>query len=127
MNLQGEVFSGEGEASRFLKLRPYRDFLRRWIGRPFPGTLNLRVDGKKLEDLKKEAAFHRLEGFKYRGDDFGGLNLYMVKINDKVAGVIEPDRSRYGSDVAEVVADEELRKIFNLEDGDTVRIKPFKG
>ena len=126
MKLKGKVFTGEGKAADFLQLRPYRDFITRKIGRPFPGTLNLRVDKSQAKELKQKAEFHRLEEFTYNGDNYGGLDLYLVESEGKVIGLIEPDRTRYEEDVVELVAEEELRKLFSLRDGDCLEIKPFK-
>lgn len=126
MKVTGEVFTGEGEAADFLQLKPYRDFIARKLEKPFPGTLNLRVNPTKARKLKQEAEFHRLEGFTYRGEDYGGVNLYIVKVKGEVVGVVEPDRTRYDDAVVELVAEKELRKALSLTDGDALEIEPFK-
>lgn len=126
MKVVGEVFSGEGEAEEFLQLEPYKDFIARHLDLPFPGTLNLKVDSSQAKKLKQKSKFHRLEEFRYKGEDYGGINLFLVNLEGNIVGLLDPDRTRYGEDVIELVSEKELRKEHGLEDGDTVEIEPFR-
>lgn len=126
MKVTGQVFTGQGKAREFLQLKPYRDFLADKIGEPYPGTLNLRVDVVSSKRLKEQAKFYRLEGFNYYGEDYGGLNLYIVKTRGLVVGLIEPDRTRYGDDVVELVSEHRLRDRLDLSDGDSIEIETLE-
>lgn len=125
VTLEGEIFSGDGEAEKFLSLRPYQDFLKETLGNSiFPGTLNIKSTAEKIEELLAELDGRRLEAFNYRGKDYGGITVYPIKIEGKEAGLLEIDRTKYGDKVIEIVADEDLREALNLEDSDKVKIKP---
>lgn len=121
MKLEGKVFSGEGEASEFLELEPYAQFIKEQFGEFFPGTLNLRII--KAGELREKSGGERLESFCFQSRDYGGLTLYPISFEGRDAAVIKPDRSRYGEEVIEVVAEKRLRDELDLEDGDTVEVR----
>lgn len=121
--IEGKVFTGEGKASDFLSLDPYKKFIDNSAGfEPYPGTLNLRVGEEEAEMIREQADMHRMDPVEHEGRELGGLNLYEVKINGKKCCVVEPDLTRYGDDVLEIVAPCNLRERFGLEDGDTASI-----
>jgi riboflavin kinase len=123
MKISGEVRTGTKKAQRFLSLKPYKDRIEEKTGfRPFPGTLNLEVDEDKHRKLKKEKEEQRIEGFNYEGNDYGGLELYRVKIKGLEAALLDIDRADHGDEIAEIIAEEKLRAEIGLEDGDTVEL-----
>lgn len=125
MEVEGKVFTGDGKASEFLELEPYRDFLTGFLGQPpFPGTLNIRTDGETGE-IKEEARSERLEPFKHEDKSYGGITVYRVKVEGIEAGLLEIDRTHYGEDVVEIVAGTKLREELGVEDGDTVTVNTF--
>jgi len=121
MKISGEVKTGTKKAQKFLSLKPYKDRIEEKTGfRPFPGTLNLEVDEEQHRKLKKEKEKQRIEGFNYEGNDYGGLELYRVKIKGLEAALLDIDRADHGDEIAEIIAEEKLRAKIGLEDGDTV-------
>lgn len=122
---KGKIFTGEGKASEFLRKAPYREFLSSRLGKSvFPGTLNLKVDQKAVKKLKKVADHYRMDSTYYKGKELGGIDVYAIKIDDTEALIVDPDLTRYGDDVMEIVASEKLRDKLGLEDGDYVGIEP---
>lgn len=123
MNLEGEVTTGKKEAQKFLSLKPYKNRIKEKIGfRPFPGTLNLEVDEEERQKFRNERKEKRIEGFKYEGDDYGGLELYPVKIEGLDAALLDIDRADHGEEIAEIIASQKLRAELGLQDGDQVKI-----
>lgn len=123
--IEGKVFSGDGKAEDFLQLEPYRAFIDEMEGfEPFPGTLNVRASAEEAERVREEAAAYRMDPIEHEGRELGGLTLYSLRIEGEKACVVEPDLTRYGEDVLEVVAPDRLREKLDLEDGDTVMIEP---
>lgn len=124
MGWKGKVFAGEAKAAEFLSYEPYQEFIERELGfRPYPGTLNLRGSAPALGQLKKASEAFVKEAFIFEGRELGGLKLFPVTIGQITAGIVEPDRTRYGEEVAEVVASVCLREELGLEDGDTVDLE----
>lgn len=123
MKLKGKATSGDGDASKFVAMAPYHDFLQDALDfSPFPGTLNLEVDPGEVEELKKEVEPEILESFEYEGKEFGGLKVYPVTVEDEEAGLLEIERTRHGEEVIELVAAEKLRDRVDLDNGDRVTI-----
>lgn len=124
---KGEIFTGEGKASEFLSLEPYTDFIEEKTGfNPYPGTLNLRMNEEEARKIKERATEHRMDPLNHEGRELGGLTLYEAEINGEECSIVQPDLTRYGEEVLEIVARDNLRKKFNLEDGDLVKIEAKK-
>ena len=123
MEWEGKVFTGEGKAADFVELEPYSAFIEDVLSfYPYPGTLNLRGDKDRLKTLKDSTEKFHEGSFHYQGQDFGGLTVYPVIIGGYGAGILEPERTRYGEDVAEIVSNVCLREKLDLEDADRVKI-----
>lgn len=123
MKLEGEVTTGRKKAQKFLSLEPYKDRIEEKTGiRPFPGTLNIEVNEEKHQEFREEKEEERIEGFTYEEEDYGGLELYTVKIEGLEAALLDIDRADHGDEVAEIIASEKLRAELGLEDGDKVNI-----
>lgn len=121
--VRAKIFTGKGKASEFLKIDEYTEFIKEKTGfKPFPGTLNLRADPEKIEKLKKKAEKEKMEGFEKQGKEFGGLQLYHVKVEDTNCCIIDPDLTRYGEDVIEICSEFKLRTRLDLEDGDHIKV-----
>ena len=121
---KGEIFTGEGEASEFLSLEPYTDFIEEKTGfQPYPGTLNLRMNEEEAQKIRDNAAKHRMEPVEHQGRELGGLTLYKAEVNGEECYIVQPDLTRYGEEVLEIVAPDNLREKFDLEDGDCVKIE----
>ncbi len=121
--LTGEVFSGTGEAAAFLAIPWVLREIQMILGfTPAPGTLNLRVRG---EDLSVWKTLHKRGGqpMLLPLGEHCGARLIPVLVAGKVSGgVVIPDLSRYGADVAEVIAPVSLRDTLHLRDGDSITL-----
>jgi riboflavin kinase len=123
LGVKGKVFSGEGKASEFLRIDEYSDFVEQEAGfEPFPGTLNLRADPQEINKIKDQAEKAELEGFEKDGNEFGGLKLFLIKVEGLKSCIIEPELSRYGENVIEVCNSLKLRSKLDLADGDRVEV-----
>jgi riboflavin kinase len=129
MVLRGVVVRGLGEGAKFMRLLGYARQLRaalRWA--PFPGTLNLKLDGesagakKRLESLPGVFVKSFVEGDKR----FGRVKLFpcvAVVGSKRIEGaVILPEKSFYGESVLEVVSPLNLRDKLLVRDGSTVSV-----
>lgn len=114
--MDGTVATGEGEGSTFVEM--VTGELTDALGfRPYPGTLNLRgVDG--LDGLESRT----LPGL---GDDFcDGTELRPCTVGGVRAAVIRPFVPDYPPGKTEVLAPVRLRTLFDLSEGDEVRLGP---
>lgn len=122
--VEAEIFTGEGKASEFLTMKPYTQFIRETEGfKPYPGTLNLRAEPEMIKEVKEEAEKHRMDSTEFDGRELGGITIYSVCLKDEKCCVVEPDLSRYGEDVMEIVAGFNIREKFGLTDGDIVEVE----
>ncbi len=121
VELLGEVFSGLGEGEFYVNL--YARNFHRILGiRPYPGTLNIRLDDKSVElaekCLKRENAI--LVDPPLRG--YGRVCVWPAYLKCLKVYVIRPEKTVYKKDVIEIISDKNLRKVFNLVDGDKIRV-----
>ncbi|RZN56470.1 MAG: hypothetical protein DSO09_02535 [Candidatus Methanomethylicota archaeon] len=126
--IKGHVFTGFGEGAYYIT-RPgyYKQFEEKLGFKPFPGTLNLKL--KSLEDIKIRKELEILPGILIKGfvnseRSYGDVKCFKVKIYDDVDGaLLLIDRTHYNRDVIEVISEENIRKKYNLKDGDLVYLK----
>ncbi len=126
MILRGTVVSGRREAAGFLAVPWVERQLRDGFGlAPYPGTLNLRLDGP--EAPARWAAWQGAGGGRLlhppEGSGFCAAACYAAEVNGEVPGVVVvPEVDGYPRDVVEVMAAENLRQRFGLRDGGTCRL-----
>jgi CTP-dependent riboflavin kinase len=121
--VKGELFTGMGDGADYIGMEPYQEKIEAVTGyRPFPGTLNLRVEPEELEELKKGREPEVIEEFKYQGQQCSQLEVYPVKVNGEKAAYIDIEITDYGGDVMEIIAPEYLRGKLDLEDGEEVEV-----
>lgn len=124
ISIEGAVASGLGEGRYYLSQPGYvLQFTERLGYSPYPGTLNVRVDGAALRKLSvvPEWTGVRIDGFRAAGRTFGGATCHPARINGRPCHLIRPDRSHY-KDVVEFIAAECLREALRLKDDDPVRV-----
>ena len=91
---RGVVFSGRGEGSFYVSI--YARSFEEVLGfRPFPGTLNIRLQA----DIER----------------FNAWDVFIVR----------PKITHYRSDVVEIVSKEYLRGELKIKDGDVVEIEVY--
>ena len=127
---EGNVFSGLGEGAYYISKDYYRkQFIQKFGFDPYPGTLNLKLstefDLENRKDLEGYPAIE-LKGFTSENRTFGIVKSYPIKINNKIDGaLIFALRGHYDLSVLEIVAPENLRKLFNLVEGQKVKVEVF--
>jgi riboflavin kinase len=92
--------------------------------RPFPGTLNVKVEPPLLTKLSVVRHWEgvRIDGFQASGRTFGGATCHAALLSGHACHLITPDRSHY-RDVVEFIAVEYLRDALKLHDNDSVSVE----
>lgn len=117
--MRGKIVSGQGMGQHYISREGYsRQFLQHLGFIPFPGTLNVLLEGPLQTGLQAI----KIEGFAEEGRSFGGCKCYRIKLNGIEAAVVLPERSCHPAELIEVVAPVQLRRALGLEDGDIVDV-----
>ncbi|MCD6461322.1 MAG: CTP-dependent riboflavin kinase, partial [Thermoplasmata archaeon] len=126
----GVVVSGLGRGRYFMEMREYSEsFSDVWGFRPYPGTLNIKVDEvdiSKLSILRGREGV-RIPGFTHEGRSFGDVLTFESVLRSQEGKAVScvavlPMKSRY-NDVVEVVSRSNLRMSLGLEDGEHVMLE----
>lgn len=128
----GKVFKGLGEGAYYIGLEGYRTQFAKALGfKPYPGTLNLRLDSSSDVERKKELRGLdglRIEGFQRDGRTYGGARCYRATLGEGLPGaVLVIDRTHYDDNVMEIIAPDYLRDALGLKDGDKLQVKVSLG
>jgi len=132
--LRGVVVRGLGEGAKFISIPGYSRQLRAALGwKPFPGTLNLRLDAESAKTKKRLESMNgiKVKSFVEGNKRFGSVKLFPCLIkagrgdSEARGAVILPERSFYGESVLEVVSGSNLRSRLAVRDGSTVSVKPL--
>ena len=123
MKISGKLFSGMGAGEEYLSKEPYQKRFKEILGfKPFPGTLNLRVDESDVEKIR-ELDSDRMESFEHEEKEFSGMDIYRCEIQGIEAAYLDLDITDYSDEVLELIAPVELRDLLGLEDGDEVEVE----
>jgi riboflavin kinase len=132
LKLTGHVTSGMKKGGEFISKSGYtKQFLDRLGYEPFPGTLNIELNGESernrdsLDEMDNVLIGKWSDGTK----SFGAVLCYPATISARAAGenteqchVIVPKRTDHRRDVVEVIAPGELREELDVTDGDEVKL-----
>lgn len=125
VTIEGVVSQGEGEGAYYMKQPFYREGFDALFGfEPFPGTLNLSVDGEDLASLRSLRARDGSKIPKVSTPErtFGGVTGFPARVRGEEAAVIFPHRTRH-EDVLEVICPVRLRDALGLDDGEVLTVK----
>ncbi len=126
IELKGEVVSGLGEGGYYIGQEGYQTQFKEKIGfKPYPGTLDLKLSPSSLK-LKKWLKMRdgvEIEGFSTEERSFGPAKAFPSKIKDEEAAIVLPYRTHHEENILEIISPIELRKEFELEDGDELKIE----
>lgn len=125
VTVEGTVSEGEGEGAYYMKQPFYKEGFDALFGfEPFPGTLNLMVEGEDLAMLQSLRAREGYEIPKVSTPErtFGGVTGFPARVRGQKAAVIFPHRTRH-EDVLEVISPVRLRDALGLEDGEVLAVK----
>jgi riboflavin kinase len=121
VELNGKVFSGQGEGRTFLELPWVKQQIKNKLGfTPYPGTLNLRLSE---ENAKRRKMLEEAPVLKVRPSEgyCTGL-IYKAAIGNVECGVVIPEIKGYPHNVLEVVAPTNLKRKLELKDGDDITV-----
>ena len=122
--IRGTLISGLGEGQYYISQKGYKEqFQTKLWFQPYPGTLNLKIEGNELSKLQilKDSEGIMIDGFESEGRTFGKVKCFLTDIQNVECAVIIPIRTHY-SDVLEIISRHFLRDKLNLKDGDIVEI-----
>ena len=120
--LTGRVASGAGRAAGYTAPAWVREQFRERLGfDPYPGTLNLRIEGA---DRRTWLGLRQTEGVAIEPEPgYCAARCYRVSIEGRIAGaIVLPLVSGYPEDLLEVAAPVRLRDALGSEDGTPVTL-----
>lgn len=123
LTFQGAVRTGLGEGAYYMGLPTYQEQFRKKLNmKPYPGTLNLKIDPAEFQQFIEEKRLIPIEGFKTKERSFGGIDAYRVTVNGADSALIIPKRTSHDSTMVEIISETYFRSAFKLKDGDRVTI-----
>ena len=128
--LVGYVTKGLGEGAYYISKRRYQIQFKDTLGfYPYPGTLNLKLrDPYYISQNRflRSLPGYRIKGFRTKDRYFGGAKVFKAVIQSRVeGGIVYADRTIYGFDIVEVIAEQYLREHLGLKDGDEVKVEVY--
>jgi len=115
----GRIVSGPKEGAYWISM--YADKIAEKVGfHPFPGTLNIRVEGPI--HYPEKGIF--VPSWRERGKYFGSVFLFPAEMLNMKVWVVLPEVNNE-NDVIQVISDKRLRTYLGLRDGDEVEIEMF--
>lgn len=123
MKIDGEVTTGMGKAAFFLSQEFYtNEFVKNLGFLPFPGTLNIVVDEKHLDDIN--SIKNNCENVIKPDAEFGAVKYIEAKLNNQINGaIVFPAKTTHEEHYLEFICEIKLRDQLNLKDGDIVSIE----
>lgn len=124
MEIKGFIEKGAGKGAFFTTLEWVVTQFEKEMGfKPFPGTLNVKID---VEDVSKLEGFFAKEDFQLVPDDpsFCTAGFKKVRVNGIPAAAVFPSENVriHGKEVIEIMADRHIKDSLDLNDGDPVII-----
>ena len=117
----GVIYTGQGCGKFFIELPWVLQQLKEFMGTtPYFGTLNMRLTPEGVE----QRAYLMSQNGMLIAPKNGYLPgyLYEAKLFDITCYVVLPDVPNYSRDCLEIIAAENLRKKFNIKDGDVITV-----
>ena len=126
MKIDGEVTTGMGKAEFFLSQEFYTKEFKKNLGFiPYPGTLNVIVDEKYLQNINEIK--NSCENIIKPNTEFGAVKYIKAILNNQIDGaIVFPAKTTHEENYLEFIAEEKLREKLNLNDGDIVNIEFWK-
>ncbi len=129
MEISGIILSGAGKGAFFTQIDWVARQCEKNLGyKPFPGTLNVRINDKDLARLNR---LLKPSDFELIPDDpnFCSAGVKKILLNGTLAAVVIPsDDVRIHDDrILEVIASCSLKQELNLMEGDVVRLSRPEG
>ncbi|MBU0980730.1 MAG: CTP-dependent riboflavin kinase [Nanoarchaeota archaeon] len=120
--VKGKVVSGVGEGRYYVER--YMDRLEKAFGfKPYPGTLNLKIDMPRLRMFCMNERMVRVQGFKKEGREFGALDGMHAQLGNVKGAILFPKRTSHPEDIIEFIAPNNLRRQLKLKDNSEVKLR----
>jgi len=94
--------------------------------KPYPGTLNVKLNGKKEEELMVRLRSMKgigIGGFTADGEPMSALICYQGRLKGEKVTILAIDVTHYNESVAELISPAYLRGEFGIKDGDEVEFE----
>jgi riboflavin kinase len=131
LDVKGRVFSGMGKGRYYVGHPEYQRRFEECLGyRPYPGTLNVKLeDPAVIEELKrlKFMGGVKVKGFTIDGESFSSLVCFDGMLKGERVTLLFIDVTYYNETVAELIAPSYLRGKLGLKDGEEVWFKVDAG
>ena len=122
MKIEGTVTTGLGKGAYFLSQEFYASKFDENCGfRPFPGTLNIIVPKKYLNQINsiKQGCNNIIKP----DEGFGGVKYIKATLNNQITGaIVFPDKTIHEENYLEFISKDNLREKLNLKDKDIVKL-----
>ena len=123
LRIKGRVFSGKGEAAKFIELPWVKKQIVEKLGfTPYRGTLNIEL---VKEEFEKKASLERAQAIEVSPvKGFSRGRCFKANLMDKLeCAIVIPKIPNYPENVIEVIAPTNVREKLQLRDGDPVEVK----
>jgi len=129
VEVRGTAFSGMGKGKYYVGLPEYQKRFEAALGyRPYPGTLNLKVEDKtivhRLAELRSSVGT-KVPGFTLDGEQFSSLVCFEGRLGGERVTLLFIDITHYNETVAELISPTYLRGKFGIKDGDEVSFQAW--
>ncbi len=123
MKIDGEVTTGLGKAAYFLSKEFYTNEFKKNLGFiPYPGTLNVIVSDKHLDEINEIK--NNCENLIKPDKGFGAVKYIKAKLNDEINGaIVFPAKTTHEENYLEFISKHKLRDQLSLKDGDIVLLE----
>ena len=125
--LFGKITSGFGSGKYYLNINYYKVNITKILKqKPYPGTLNIFYNNRDF--LFKNIFLcnkYYIKSTYYNNIYLGGIKLLKCSINGIISLVIIPDINHHSNNTLEIVSKVNLRKKFNFENGNLIKIKIY--
>lgn len=125
MKIEGEVTTGFGKAAYFLSQEFYTKEFEKNLGFiPFPGTLNLIINEKYLDNINELK--NNCKNLIKPDEGFGAVKYIKAILNDEIKGaIVFPAKTTHEENYLEFICKDKLRDIKSIKDGDILSIEFF--
>ena len=127
MVLGGRLVSGMGEGAYYMSLDGYTVQFKERIGYvPFPGTLNVQLDGREhIEAVRRLDASGGvgIDGFSDGQRTYGQVRCFAGRIGSVDLHLIRPERTHHDPSVIELISVHDIRRTAGLSDGSKVTVR----
>ena len=124
LTVTGKIVSGDGKGAFFTRLDWVQKQCQEKLGfRPFPGTLNIEVDEKKIPLINE---LYQINGLTLDSPDSNSCSgrIYPASIMGVTGAVVAPadDVRVHGNNVIELIAPTSLKDALDVDDGDEIML-----